>query len=212
MPDAVIHIAVAVIGAATGTVAAAIAHHELRRQSHATAGPTPEWVPFLRPAGVVLGVAVTVRSGAAWMLIADLAVVLFGIPLAAVDLAHRRLPRRMVRWLFGVTAAAMLTAAALEAAPGRLLQAAIALGAVSAGCLTLALTGGLGGGDVRLAGALAAYLGWYGWPTVATGLTSALLLALLPAAARLRPGRERRDPDLPFGPFLIAGALLAVPW
>ena len=211
MPDAVIHTIVVVAGAVAGIVAAAIAHRELRRRG-GPRDPTPKWVPLLGPAGVLIGVVVAVRSGAGWMLLADLAVVTFGIPLAAVDLAHRRLPRRLVRWMFGLTSAAMLAAATHGSAPGRLLQAAIALAVVSAGCLALALTGGLGGGDVRLAGALAAYLGWYGWPAVTTGLMCAVLLALAPAAAQLRPGQRREGATVPFGPFLIAGALLAVPW
>jgi leader peptidase (prepilin peptidase)/N-methyltransferase len=157
----------------------------------------------------MVGLAVAMRAGPRSGLPADLALVAVGIPLATVDLAHQRLPRSMVYAFGAAVATAWALAVAVEQPLDRLLRAVLAAAMALTCGLALAVTGGLGAGDVRLAGALGLYLGWYGWTTVLLGFTAALLLALGPAVhRRLR----HRAGEMPFGPFLIAGAALAVPW
>ena len=72
---------------------------------------------------------------------------------------------------------------------------------------TMLLLGGLGLGDVKLAAVLALILGFAGWPAVVTGVLAAHLINGPIALFLLVNGRRRA---LPFGPALLAGALLAL--
>jgi leader peptidase (prepilin peptidase)/N-methyltransferase len=69
---------------------------------------------------------------------------------------------------------------------------------------------GMGFGDVRLAFVLGLFLGWLGLSKVLTGLFLGFFLGavigIVLIALRLR---SRRD-HIPFGPFLAAGAVVAV--
>jgi leader peptidase (prepilin peptidase)/N-methyltransferase len=108
----------------------------------------------------------------------------------------------------------LLVAAAIATAdPLRLLGAAAAGAIGFLAFFAMGLAGGVGFGDVKLAGALALYLGWLSWsaPIVAVVLAFVLAaphtIALL--ALRRRDALKRR---LPFGPYLIAGTLLSAGW
>ncbi len=76
--------------------------------------------------------------------------------------------------------------------------------------LLLAATGGLGLGDVRLAGLLGLYLGWLGWTSLVTGTLTGFVLAGLTGAILMVAGRATRRTRLPFGPFMILGAFVAI--
>jgi len=69
--------------------------------------------------------------------------------------------------------------------------------------------GGMGGGDVRLAGMLGLALGWR---QLLIGLLLAFVSGALVSLALLLAGRvSRRDP-IPFGPFLAVGGYVAALW
>ncbi|MFE2888301.1 hypothetical protein [Streptomyces sp. NPDC059272] len=74
--------------------------------------------------------------------------------------------------------------------------------------------GGLGLGEVKLAVGAGVVLGWYGWPTVMLGAFAGFLIrAVYEGVVRVVHGRllARRGPaTVPFGPFLLAGALLGL--
>lgn len=124
-----------------------------------------------------------------------------GVLLAVIDMRCLRLPDPLVA-LFAVVAGAPLAVADPAGMPVALTAAALA----GAGYLALALTGGLGLGDVKLGAVLAFVLGFGGWPAVAAGLGTAHLINGV-AAAWLLLRHHRRD--LPFGPALLVGALVA---
>ncbi|MFK0377188.1 prepilin peptidase [Pandoraea sp. NPDC090278] len=68
---------------------------------------------------------------------------------------------------------------------------------------------GLGGGDAKLVAACGAWLGWIGVPlTLAFGAMAATLAF---AAYGLVRGRALREP-MPFGPWLVLGALASALW
>ncbi len=67
--------------------------------------------------------------------------------------------------------------------------------------------GGMGFGDVKLAVGAGAVLGWYGWPTVLLGTFAGFLLGALYGGALVLARRAGRKTAVPFGPFLLAGAL-----
>ena len=70
--------------------------------------------------------------------------------------------------------------------------------------------GGMGFGDVKLAGLLGLYLGWLGWSSVLVGTFTGFLLGGLVGVALLATRKATRRSAIPFGPAMLAGALLAV--
>ncbi|HZD72882.1 MAG TPA: prepilin peptidase [Actinomycetota bacterium] len=134
------------------------------------------------------------------------------VTLAVIDLRAKLLPNRITYPALPLVAALLLVASAAEHDLGRMARALEAGGLAGLGFLALVLIspGGLGLGDVKFALVLGLGLGWLGWSAVAAGFVGAFLLggvAALVAVVVLRLGRTAQ---LPFGPWLAAGALLAV--
>jgi leader peptidase (prepilin peptidase) / N-methyltransferase len=150
--------------------------------------------------------------GATPLLLAYLAAAILGVLLAFVDVACLRLPDPLVGALAVVGAAPLAVLAVVAGEPHRLGRAALAAAACFAAYLSLAIVarGRLGLGDVKLAGVLGFLLGWLGWPAVLLGLALPHLLNGPVVLALLATGRVRRRSELPFGPALLLGALLAV--
>lgn len=132
--------------------------------------------------------------------------------LSAIDLAHRRLPNKVL--LPGsLIALALFTAeSAVSARFDHLLDAAI--GAVAFGLPMLAIgllvPKGMGMGDIKMSGYLGFHLGWLSLIHVAVGAFMGFLLGALIGVLLMSAGRKSRKDALPFGPFLAAGAVVAV--
>jgi len=71
---------------------------------------------------------------------------------------------------------------------------------------------GMGFGDVKLAGVLGGYLGWLGWGEIVVGGFTAFLLGGVIGIALLAVRRAGRKSAIPFGPWMVLGALVAVLW
>jgi leader peptidase (prepilin peptidase)/N-methyltransferase len=69
---------------------------------------------------------------------------------------------------------------------------------------------GMGRGDVKLAPLLGLYLGWLGWSAVAIGMFAGFLLGGIFGVALMVTRLATRKTRVPFGPYLLAGAFLAV--
>ena len=69
--------------------------------------------------------------------------------------------------------------------------------------------GGMGGGDIKLVAMIGAFLGWQA--VLVTIFLGALCGAMVGVSLMLLKRKGRKDP-LPFGPFLAAGALIAMIW
>jgi leader peptidase (prepilin peptidase)/N-methyltransferase len=69
---------------------------------------------------------------------------------------------------------------------------------------------GMGFGDVKLAGVLGMYLGFLGWPHVFAGTFAAFLFGGLWSLALLVSRRGTLKSSIPFGPFMLAGAVAAM--
>lgn len=159
-----------------------------------------------------LWVLLVLRHGITWHTAAFAVLATALTALSAIDIAHHRLPREISYTALAISAP-LLAAGAVDAGDAwRLLDMALLTIAATAtmGALHVISRRGLGDGDVRLTPLLAAHLGWFGGETVAIGLLAGFVLGALAGIAGLLAGRFRRDSEVPFGPFLAAGALLTV--
>jgi leader peptidase (prepilin peptidase)/N-methyltransferase len=136
---------------------------------------------------------------AAWLVVA-----LAALPLAVIDLACLRLPDLLV-------VPAGLVVLGLVVAFGPAPRAVLAAATLGGAYLVLALLprSGLGYGDVKLAAVLGLALGWLGWRWVLIGAVLPYAFAGPVAIVLLATRKLRRDSALPFGPYLLAGALVA---
>ena len=126
--------------------------------------------------------------------------------LLRVDLAEHRLPDRLTLPGYPVALAGIL-AAALAGSPAA--QSALLAGGLALALfLALSITGGMGLGDVKLAGVLGLVLGGAGPAAPLGALLTAFVAGGVGAVVLLlRSGRGSR---LAFGPFLLLGFWLAV--
>ena len=135
-----------------------------------------------------------------------------GVLLALIDLRCLRLPDRLVAVLAVLIVVPGTVPAVAGGEPGRAgFSALVALLVGSAYLLIFLFSGGgLGFGDVKLAAVLGFALGQAGWPAVLLGVVLPQLINGPVAAVLLLTRRAGRRTALPFGPALLAGALIAV--
>ncbi|MFE9772290.1 prepilin peptidase [Streptomyces sp. NPDC005931] len=141
---------------------------------------------------------------AVWLLLAPV-----GVLLAVVDFRVQRLPDPLTLPFAGAALALLGLAALVPEHAGEWTTAVLGALALGAGYFVLFLVnpGGMGFGDVKLALGAGAVLGWYGWPTVMLGTFAGFLLGALYGGALVVARRAGRRTAIPFGPFLITGAL-----
>lgn len=135
-----------------------------------------------------------------------------GVALTVIDLDHHRLPNAIVLTLYPVTVGGLLLAGALG---GRWPLVAAGIGAalwlVVIGIPWLVSGGrGMGFGDVKLAPVLGVTLGWWALSASVVGLFLAFGLGAVVGIILMIAGRAGRKTALPFGPFLLAGALVGL--
>ncbi|WP_343048105.1 prepilin peptidase [Cellulomonas humilata] len=70
--------------------------------------------------------------------------------------------------------------------------------------------GGMGFGDVKLAGVLGLYLAWVGWAALVVGAFAAFLVGGVLSIVLLLSGRATRKSGIPFGPFMLLGAWIGI--
>jgi leader peptidase (prepilin peptidase)/N-methyltransferase len=150
------------------------------------------------------GGAVLVHHSAAAIAL-SVTLILIMVPAALIDLEHRIIPNRITA-LGAALALAIGLALDPSGEPTRLIAGAAAGGFLLAAAL--AYPGGMGMGDVKLAGMMGLFLG----AAVAPALLIALIAGVgLGAVVIARKGAQAgRKTAVPFGPFLALGALVAV--
>jgi leader peptidase (prepilin peptidase)/N-methyltransferase len=133
------------------------------------------------------------------------------LALAIIDIETHRLPNALVLPAYVVGAAAVAASCLLTADAAAALRAAIGMVGLGAVYLVLAVVrpGGMGLGDVKLAGALGLMLGWLGWSELAVGAIAGFVLGGLFGVALLLAGRGRKT-AIAFGPWMLAGAWVGV--
>jgi leader peptidase (prepilin peptidase)/N-methyltransferase len=150
--------------------------------------------------------------GTTLVLIAFLYLVAITVALALIDIDTKRLPDAIVLPGYAVGGILFLATSILTGSWDALLRAAIGMAAlwIFYFLLVLVRPGGMGLGDVKLAGVLGLFLGWVGWGPFLVGAFGAFLLGGIFGVALMLAGRAKRRSGIPFGPWMLAGAWLGV--
>lgn len=187
----------------------------LRGRCRDCSAPISARYPLVEAATAVVFALTAWVIGPQWELLAFLWLAGAGIALVLIDLDVHRLPDAIVLPSYGVVVA-LLALASLnpggESDWGALVRAGAggAILFVAYFLMAVAYPGGMGFGDVKLAGVLGLALGWLGWGALVVGAFSAFLLGGLYSLVLLVLGRAGRRTGIPFGPWMVAGAAVGV--
>ncbi len=169
------------------------------------------------PVGILEALAATVvvilaaHAPSTWVLAAWCWAGLLGVALAIIDAAVHRLPD-ILTTAAGVGTLLLLSAAAAATGdPHALIRAVLAGLGLGVLYLVPILAGaGMGRGDAQLALVIGASLGWVSITAVVTATIAAVLLAAGYVTAMLAARRIRSTDAVPYGPFMLLGALAAI--
>ncbi|MHB1171409.1 MAG: prepilin peptidase [Lacisediminihabitans sp.] len=145
-------------------------------------------------------------------LIAFLCFAAVGVALSLIDAGTKTLPNRLVLPSYAAGGILLGASSLIREDMDALLRAAIGMVALGGLYLVLALVhpGGMGLGDVKLAGVIGLFLGWLGWASFAVGSIAAFLLGGLFGIALIIARRAGRGTGIPFGPWMLAGAWIGI--
>ncbi|MET0435246.1 MAG: prepilin peptidase [Cellulomonas sp.] len=187
----------------------------LRGRCRDCRAPIARRYPLVEAGTAVLFAAVAASARPAWTLPVLLYLAALSVALTLIDLDVHRLPDVLVLPAYPVCAALLALASwnpGGEPDWGALGRAGIGGAGLLAFYLgaAMAYRGGMGLGDVKLAGVLGLCLGWFGWDVLVVGGFAAFLLGGLYAVGLVVTGRADRRSGIPFGPWMLAGAWLGI--
>ncbi|SBN61388.1 leader peptidase (prepilin peptidase) / N-methyltransferase [Curtobacterium sp. 9128] len=150
--------------------------------------------------------------GRAVLLVAFLYLMAISVALALIDLETHRLPNAIVYPSAVVLLVLFAVVSALTGDWGALARGL--LGAVLLGggylALAVAVPGGMGLGDVKLAVVLGLVLAYLGWGPLAVGAFGAFVVGGTVAISLIILRRARWRGGLPFGPSMLVGAWVGI--
>jgi leader peptidase (prepilin peptidase)/N-methyltransferase len=189
----------ALIGAAAERLASVWPPDEASRRG-------PGWrTLLLAVAAAAAGGAIAARSTLPlWATAVHLLVLAVLVVLAATDLEQRRLPHMVLDPLIVLALAFVAFNPTVEPLDA-LLGAASAVGFL--GLLGLIIRSGVALGDLYLVAPLGLLLGW---PAIFLAVFFAALISSVTSLALLASRRVGLKSYIPFGPFLVAGAVIAL--
>jgi leader peptidase (prepilin peptidase)/N-methyltransferase len=163
----------------------------------------------------LLFVAVTIRLEQLHLLSALPAFLYFaaaGVALALIDIDVRRLPNAIVLPSYPVIGVALALSAAWSGDWWSLGHAAVGAAMLFAlyFLVAFAYPAAMGFGDVKLAGVIGGVLAFLSWSALTIGAFAGFLLGAIFGVALIALRRGGRKTAIPFGPFMIAGALAAI--
>lgn len=197
----------------------------LRAKCRDCAAPIPARYPVVEAATAVLFVLVALvvpqplgattigeALGRTVLLGALLFLMAVSVALSLIDLDTHRLPNAIVYPAAVVLLVLLSVVSAVSGDWGALLRGL--LGAVVLGgaylVLALAVPGGMGLGDVKLAVVLGLVLAYLGWGPLAVGAFGGFLVGGTVAIALVLAGRARMGSGVPFGPSMLVGAWVGI--
>jgi leader peptidase (prepilin peptidase)/N-methyltransferase len=182
----------------------------LRGRCHACGARISVEYPVTELATGVLFAGVAFRYHDPWAIVLLAPFCGMLLALSVIDARTKKLPNRLV-YPSLLISAAYLVVARVFGADVDLVRSAIGLLTLGGGLLLVALVvpRGMGMGDVKLGALIGLVLGAQGLGPVGVASGAAVLLGGLGAIVALIRGASRKQ-ALPFGPFLAAGAVIAV--
>jgi leader peptidase (prepilin peptidase)/N-methyltransferase len=135
-----------------------------------------------------------------------------GVALSFIDLDVRRLPNVLVLPAYPVLAALLAAAAGVHGDWQTMLRTGLGGLALFGFFFALALIHpqGMGFGDVKLAGLIGMVLGYLSWTALVVGAFAGFFLGAVVGVVVIAVGAGGRKTALPFGPFMVIGALAAL--
>jgi leader peptidase (prepilin peptidase)/N-methyltransferase len=177
----------------------------LRGRCRSCAAPISPRYPLVEALTAALCVGAVLAHTSASGITLSVTLILLVVPAALIDLEHRIIPNRLTA-LGAVLALALGLALDPSGEPERLIAAAGAGGLLL--LAALAYPGGMGMGDVKLAGVMGLLLGRAVAPAILVALLAGVLVGIVIIAQK--GASQGRKTAVPFGPFLALGALVAV--
>jgi leader peptidase (prepilin peptidase)/N-methyltransferase len=176
----------------------------LRGRCRNCAAPISPRYPVVEAATAALCAGAVLAHDSAAGIALSVVLVLLLVPVTIIDLEHRIIPNRLTA-AGAVLALVLGTALDPAGEPERLIAGAAAGGFLL--IAALAYPGGMGMGDVKLAGVLGLFLG----RAVASAILIALVAGVLVGAVVVvrKGAREGRKTAVAFGPFLALGGVVA---
>ena len=164
---------------------------------------SPAWDGIVQPADV---------WAQAIVIVGFLYFAAISIVLTLIDLDTHRLPNSIVLPSYVVAGILFTVAAWLAGEWETLLRAGIGMAVLYIFYFLLRSIrrGGMGGGDVKLAGVIGIYLGWLGWGALAVGAFAAFVFGGVFGLVLMLARRAGRKTAIPFGPWMILGAWAGV--
>lgn len=160
--------------------------------------------PLTAPTAVLISTLV--------LLVAYLYIAAIGIALTAIDLDTHTLPNAIVLPAYLVVAVLLVAASVVYGDYSQLWRSAVGGATLFAVYFAMAMVypGGMGFGDVKLAGVIGLLLAFLGWGTLVVGAFAAFLLGGVFGVALLIGKKAGRKSGIPFGPWMLAGAWLGI--
>ena len=184
----------------------------LRGRCRTCGEPISARYPLVELGTAALFVSAALRFGLDWVLPAYLVFFAALVAVTFIDLEHYIIPNRIVYPTLFVSVPLLVLAAAAQNEWSELLRAgegaALAWGFLLV--VHLIQPRGMGFGDVRLAAVLGLFLGWLDLRHVFLGLFGGFLFGSVSSIVLIALRRRGRKDQIPFGPFLAAGAVAAV--
>lgn len=149
-----------------------------------------------------------------WFLPAALYFVAIAVALTLIDVDTHTLPNAIVLQSYPVVAALLALASAGAGDWPALLRALMGMAIlyVFYFAIVFAYPKGMGFGDVKLAGVLGLLLGWLGWGPLVVGGFAAFVVGGVFSLALMAVRRAGRRTQIPFGPWMLAGAVVGAVW
>ena len=184
----------------------------LRARCRHCSEPISARYPLVELGNAALWMVMLLSVGWSWELPAYLYFASVGLALAAIDIDTKRLPNALTLPSYVVLGVLLLLPAVAGGQWGDYGRAWLAALSLFAFYFLLAFIypSGMGFGDVKLAGVLGLVLGWMSWGVLVVGGFLGFLLGAVLGGALMALRKAGRKTKIPFGPFMLLGALIAI--